>query len=404
LAHTHANLYDDENDVEHWIDPIAEGWASLTQWNSDGDVVGFVATPYDSITANVGMDAEFTYIIPDHYPTRRITLSDGFLYLSNTGYEVVDIDHLAYIYDTATLTMQPLNLTAAQYFMAVSTVDFAPRFAFDSAENQYFARAVYPSGAGTANWHAFDAAGAALWSSGFAVAANDPRPAIYDVQVVENTLLPALSFPIYLGRPTWEGDRYTSVAGLALGLSLAIPRLIRDYVGALRPTIYRLFLDGSPPLELPVISVSIRRNLLECSLSVVTAPPSLDTLDAIEARNGNDLILYRGVRFAADNEQLNVLLQTPLTGIRVDRGGRSLRVSMEGRADEAVAEGQPRLLRGVSYRSLSDGLRRVRCEVDTYLRPGDVADLGAGEIMFAGEITITVTASTEAMEVTERST
>jgi hypothetical protein len=53
---------------------------------------------------------------------------------------------------------------------------------------------------------------------------------------------------------------------------------------------------------------------------------------------------------------------------------------------------------------LSDGLRRVRCEVDTYLRPGDVADLGAGEIMFAGEITITVTASTEAMEVTERST
>jgi hypothetical protein len=49
LAHTHANLYDDENDVEHWIDPIAEGWASLTQWNSDGDVVGFVATPYDSI-------------------------------------------------------------------------------------------------------------------------------------------------------------------------------------------------------------------------------------------------------------------------------------------------------------------------------------------------------------------
>jgi hypothetical protein len=140
---------------------------------------------------------------------------------------------------------------------------------------------------------------------------------------------------------------------------------------------------------------------LECSLSVVTAPPSLDTLDAIEARNGNDLILYRGVRFAADNEQLDVLLQTPMTGIRVDRGGRSLRVSMEGRADEAVAEGQTRLLRGVSYQPLSDGLRRVRCEVDTYLRPGDVADLGGGEFLTVAEIVITVGADNAFMEINE---
>jgi hypothetical protein len=124
-------------------------------------------------------------------------------------------------------------------------------------------------------------------------------------------------------------------------------------------------------------------------------------LDEIEARDGNDLLLYRGVRFAPDNEQLDLLTQAPLTGIRADRGGQRFSVTLDGRAAEDPVEGRTRILSGIRYRALTAGRRRVRCAVDTYLRPGDVADLGAGETLVAGEITITVTATDAVMEVAE---
>lgn len=376
LAHGHCYQYVDEADNVSWIDPVNEGPASVTVWDADGDLIDFVATPYTIGALDI--------LTATHQAINRLALRDGMLFLSMPVY--YSGDPPVYIYDTATLSLQTLNLTESQYSQGRSW------FEFDSAGYQYFAAIVND------NWYAFDDAGSQIWTDPINLTSYIYT---YDLQIVENTLLPALALPVSLGRPDWQGDRYTAVLGLAFGLSLAVPRLIRDYAGALRPAIYRLFLDGSPPLELPVISASIRRNTAECSLSVVTAPPSLATLDAIEARDGNDLILYRGVRLDADTEQLDVLLQTPMTGIRSDQGGRSLRVSLEGKASEAAAEGQLRTVQGVSYRSMNEGRRRVRCTVDTYLRPGDIADMGGDELLTVAEIVISVTADLAFMEIVE---
>jgi len=43
----------------------------------------------------------------------------------------------------------------------------------------------------------------------------------------------------------------------------------------------------------------------------------------------------------------------------------------------------------------------VRCAVDTFLRPGDTADLGAGETMTVAELTYSVTPTSASMEIAE---
>ncbi|MBK8896545.1 MAG: hypothetical protein IPN66_04820 [Candidatus Competibacteraceae bacterium] len=91
----------------------------------------------------------------------------------------------------------------------------------------------------------------------------------------------------------------------------------------------------------------------------------------------------------------------PWSRPRSDRGARQFSISLDGRADEAESGARIRALKGVSYRAYSAGLRRVRCEVDVWLRPGDTALLGGGETMTVGEITITADRDSGVMELAE---
>ena len=56
---------------------------------------------------------------------------------------------------------------------------------------------------------------------------------------------------------------------------------------------------------------------------------------------------------------------------------------------------------GITYRNEQSGLGRIRCEIDTFLRVGDTADLGAGETMVVDSITYTVSPSQGFMEISE---
>jgi hypothetical protein len=60
-----------------------------------------------------------------------------------------------------------------------------------------------------------------------------------------------------------------------------------------------------------------------------------------------------------------------------------------------------RTLKGVSYRALSGGKRRVRCAVDTWLASGDTAAIGPGETMLVGQVTCSITPEAASMEVAE---
>ena len=191
---------------------------------------------------------------------------------------------------------------------------------------------------------------------------------------------------------------------IALPLGLALPGTRREYVGALRlPDIYRCTLSGEPDIELPLSSFTIRRDTSGVSLSVVVPASSAALVAAAVARSDGILTLRRGVRFQNGTEQSEPMLVVPLDGgVRYDIGTQSASLTLSGKTVEiADREPETRVLKGISYRSESGGARRVRCAIDTYLRPGDTAALGGGETLTVAELTYSVDARQGTLEVAE---
>lgn len=219
---------------------------------------------------------------------------------------------------------------------------------------------------------------------------------------VDSTVIPGLALAFALRAPTWIGDLYHHSPGLALGFTLRAPTLLREYVGPRLQTIYRGVVDGAPPLTLPLASVQCRRTTggIEMTLVVPYLPSA--TLTEVLARVGNDLIVYRGVRFASALEQLDELVRVTLTGTRLDLGTSGWSLTLNGQADAETGNPKLRLARGISYRNLgTDGSRRVRCEVDTYLRPGDTVELGGGETLIVSDLVYNLRPDSALMEISE---
>lgn len=218
------------------------------------------------------------------------------------------------------------------------------------------------------------------------------------VRVVET---PPLRLPLALAMPTWQGDLYSLIPGLPLPLALAVPYLLREYVGLSQPDIYRLFLTGTPDLELPLASLSHRATATGLRFDVVSPGSTSATLAAVEARASGDLVLYRGVRLSTGEEQLEELARAALESVRSDVGGNSASLSLSGSAASTAPHVKKRVLRGISYRAETGGVRRVRGAVDPHLRVGDTADLGSGETLIVSSITIYVSAASAVMEIAE---
>lgn len=219
---------------------------------------------------------------------------------------------------------------------------------------------------------------------------------------VDSTLIPALSLGFTLRAPTWIGDLYHHSPGLPLAFSLRAPTLLREYVGPRLQTIYRAVVDGVPPLTVPLASVQCRRTTGGIEMTLVTPFLPSATLTELLTRIDADLIVYRGVRFASGLEQLDELVRVTLTGTRLDAGPHRWSLTLSGNADAETANPKLRIARGISYRNLgTDGSRRVRCEVDTYLRPGDTVDLGGGETLVVSDLIYNLRPDSSLMELSE---
>jgi hypothetical protein len=147
--------------------------------------------------------------------------------------------------------------------------------------------------------------------------------------------------------------------------------------------------------------LTLRRTAYSRQLTAVIQPPGVDSLVLAQARLGETLTLYRGVRFANGEEQLEVMMEVPLATARADQGPRALSLTIEGAAEEAENIPHTRALTGISYRSVGAGnQRRVRCAIDTYLRPGYTATFGV-DSMTVGETVISISPNSGVMEVIE---
>lgn len=235
---------------------------------------------------------------------------------------------------------------------------------------------------------------------GMAVDAFDNEVDVYCLALAE-VETPPLAIKIAPNFPTFIGDKFCLANSLALPIRLSDPFLFKDYVGVWSPAIYRAYLAGPSPIELPIHSLSIRSDIASTTLSLVSSFPSLSVLSQIQARIGQLLTIQRGVRLMDGTDQLDTLLAVALDSIRYDQGSRSATITLAGSALYQIAPLKFRALRGISYRNAINGIRRVRCAVDTYLQIGDTASLGGGETLTVAEITIAVDPNQETMEVVE---
>jgi len=227
----------------------------------------------------------------------------------------------------------------------------------------------------------------------------------YQVCVVESLQTASLPIPLALATATTVGDLYTHAPALALSFALRAPGWIREYLAAFPPpTLYRCYLTGTPDLLLPMSSFQCRRSLDGLTqLTVVIPAGSLALMDAIEARVAGDLVIFRGMHIPPSAvDQFDEMLRVSFSSVRYDMGTTRASLSITGERETTSGDSRTRTLRGVSYIN-QDGnrVRRVRCEVDTWLRPGDVAALGAGETLNVQEIVYWVSPQSAFMEVVE---
>lgn len=252
-----------------------------------------------------------------------------------------------------------------------------------------------PIGASGAALSARDNDGQPVW------AITDPSGGFRCLTVNYPTSLPPIEISVSLGVPTWEGDRYINVPGLPVGLALGTVQAWRDYIGARKyPEVYRLYLTGTPHIELPLSSLQCRSDRNTLTLSLVVPGVTSDLIAAIEARLTGELVLMKGIRFENGIEQIDEMLRVPLDSLRYDLGPQSGSASLAGTIANSGG-GRVRTLNGISYRNTIGGVRRVRCAVDTYLQPGDTANLGAGETLVVTEIVYSVSLDQATMEIVE---
>lgn len=104
---------------------------------------------------------------------------------------------------------------------------------------------------------------------------------------------------------------------------------------------------------------------------------------------------------ADEYDGLETIALAPLEQIRSDEGPTRFTLTLSGYGDFPQADPRERTLQGVQTRSINQGARRVRCNVDLLLRPDNYAVDTNGESFRVGQIQYFVNDTSAAMEVIE---
>lgn len=237
-----------------------------------------------------------------------------------------------------------------------------------------------------------------FWGSLLVSSAGYEIEGAADVHVDELPASPSLAFALALRVP--GAPAMAALEGIPIQPSIRLPVWRMDYAET-QCWAYLLELGGAPSLWLPASSISIRRDASSATASVVV--PTRDAALAAGAleRRGSMARIWRAMRRPAGLDSLCEVLAFPADTIRSDRGGSKWSLTLSGTTPVDHPVSRPRELRGISYRSGGFGARRARCAVDIYLAPGDTALLGGGETLVVGSLSISISATSANMEVSE---
>jgi hypothetical protein len=196
-----------------------------------------------------------------------------------------------------------------------------------------------------------------------------------------------------------------TIPPLAISIGFRSPLPLREISASSLITgiiIYRCYLTGgSGTIQIPMSSFQCRRRIDTKAWLSIVCPSATDALvTQITDRSDGQIVLKRGVKYPDGSEQLDEMMRVDYETLRFDKGSNSASATLTGRSTETYIA-KERTVTGVSYRATTDNSRRVRCDIDTYLSPGDTVDLGGEETMTVSEVTIYCSPSQAGMELGE---
>lgn len=211
---------------------------------------------------------------------------------------------------------------------------------------------------------------------------------------------PGLALGLALGLPATVITPLTP--GLPIAIALAAPKSVWTWTGAGGVVFYRLYLTGGTgTIELPLASVQARRYADSLWLSVVIPGITPALVASIEARSAGTLIVSQGVRLASGMEIAEPLFAAPLTVTRIDQGGKSASLVLDGRAATVNHHIKTRVLAGVRDRRYTQQGWHIISAVDRALEIGDTVDAGEGVLLMARKISYQISAQQAVMTVSE---
>lgn len=168
--------------------------------------------------------------------------------------------------------------------------------------------------------------------------------------------------------------------------------------------VYRCVIDSPTlgALTVPMKNFQGTMKIDTAGFLSVSIPDVLRWIDAIEPLLVDaSMAVYKGDRFADGSEQLEAIAWAdfPLR-LRSDLGVESSTITLSGYHEFDPTAAKTRSIGGVNYRRSDEGRRVFRCELDTFLRPGDTAEL-LSETIVVSDINYTVGAGQERMEIAE---
>jgi hypothetical protein len=135
--------------------------------------------------------------------------------------------------------------------------------------------------------------------------------------------------------------------------------------------------DGLDDLYLPMSSFQARMRDGDPSYLSCIFPNSAAYEDAISLRGSGQIIIQRGFRMSDGTEQMEEIIRVNYESLRIDRGARNDSGTITGY--RTISSGEPKevTVTGVSYYGMqADGKRKVRADLDLFLRVGDTCIYG----------------------------
>ena len=226
--------------------------------------------------------------------------------------------------------------------------------------------------------------------------------------------VPAAGLALSAHAPTILLSRTIAVPVGALILTPRNPSYTWELPASSRPAvqaIYKCYLTGdgeTPPLadlEIPISSFQSTLRDGDPSYVSVVVPNSIAYSSAISARANGDIVVKKGYRMQDGAEVLEEIARVDYESLRIDRGGRSDSATISGHKTISSSAAKSCPISGLSYYSLqADGKRRLRGEVDLFLRCGDTVEFvlaGQDDSFIVGSISYTVGPNQATMEVAE---